>query len=35
MKKIISLIKKGIKAYSRQAAKSYVWIPSGTFPVGI
>lgn len=35
MKKIISLIKKGVKAYSRQAAKSYVWIPSGTIPVGI
>ena len=35
MKKVISLIKRGIKAYSRQAAKSYVWIPSGTIPVGI
>ena len=35
MKKIISLIKRGAKAYLRQVAKSYVWIPTGTIPVGI
>nr|DAG99998.1 MAG TPA: hypothetical protein [Crassvirales sp.] len=35
MKQVISLIKRGAKAYLRQAAKSYVWIPSGTIPVGI
>lgn len=35
MKKIISLIKKGAKAYFRQAAKSYAWAPTGTIPVGI
>ena len=35
MKKVISLIKRGAKAYFRQAAKSYVWTPTGTIPVGI
>lgn len=35
MKKVISLIKKGAKAYFRQAAKSYTWAPTGTIPVGI
>ena len=35
MKKAISLIKRGAKAYFRQAAKSYAWTPTGTIPVGI
>ena len=35
MKQVISLIKRGTKAYFRQAAKSYAWIPTGTIPVGI
>ena len=35
MKKVISLIKRGAKAYFRQAAKSYAWTPTGTIPVGI
>ena len=35
MKKVISLIKRATKAYFRQAAKNYAWIPTGTIPVGI
>ena len=35
MKQVISLIRRGAKAYFRQAAKSYVWIPTGTIPIGI
>lgn len=35
MKKIISLIKKGAKAYFKQTAKTYAWAPTGTIPVGI
>lgn len=35
MKKVISLIKKGVKTYFRQAAKTYAWTPTGTIPVGI
>ena len=35
MKKVISLIKRGVKAYFRQAIKSYAWISTGTIPVGI
>ena len=35
MKKVISLIKKGAKAYFRQAAKTYAWTSTGTIPVGI
>jgi hypothetical protein len=35
MKRVLSLIKKGTKAYLRQAAKTYVWTPTGTIPVGI
>ena len=35
MKKVISLIKRGVKAYFRQAAKSYAWTPTGTILVGI
>lgn len=35
MKKVISLIKRGVKAYFRQAAKAYAWAPTGTIPVGI
>lgn len=34
MKKAIILIKRVVKAYFRQSAKTYVWLPSGTFPVG-
>ena len=35
MKKVISLIKRGAKAYFRQSAETYAWIPTGTIPVGI
>ena len=35
MKKVISLIKRGAKAYFRQAAKTYAWTPTGTVPIGI
>ena len=35
MKKVVSLIKRGVKAYFRQAAKSHAWAPTGTIPVGI
>lgn len=35
MRKVISLIKRGAKAYFRQAAKTYAWTPTGTIPVGI
>ena len=35
MKKIISLMKRGAKAYFRQAAKSYAWLTTGTILVGI
>lgn len=35
MKKVISLIKRGAKAYLRQAAKAYAWTPTGTIPVRI
>ena len=35
MKKVISLIMKGVKAYFRQSAKTNAWIPTGTIPVGI
>ena len=35
MKQVISLIKRGAKAYFRQAAKSYAWTSTGTIPVGI
>ena len=35
MKKVISLIKRGVKAYFRQAAKAYAWTLIGTIPVGI
>ena len=35
MKKVILLIKRGVKAYFRQAIKSYAWISTGTIPVGI
>ena len=35
MKRVLSLIKKGTKAYLRQAAKTCVWTPTGTIPVGI
>lgn len=32
MKRIISLIKKGIHAYIETSMKSYAWLPSGTIP---
>lgn len=35
MKKIISLIKSGVKVYFRQAAKTYAWTSTGTIPIGI
>lgn len=35
MKKVISLIKRGVKAYFRQSAKAYAWTSTGTIPVGI
>ena len=35
MKKVISLIKRGVKVYFRQAVKSYAWVSTGTIPVGI
>lgn len=35
MKQVISLIKRGTKAYFRQAVKSHAWTPTGTIPVGI
>lgn len=35
MKKVISLIKRGTKAYFRQVAKVYAWTPTGTIPMGI
>ena len=35
MRKVISLIKRGAKAYFSQAAKSYAWTPTGTIPIGI
>ena len=35
MRKVISLIKRGAKAYFRQASKTYAWTPTGTIPVGI
>ena len=35
MKKVISLIKSGVKAYFRQAAKSYAWTSTGTITVRI
>ncbi len=35
MKKVISLIKRGAKAYFRQSVKTYAWAPTGTIPVGI
>lgn len=35
MKRAISLIKRGAKAYFRQAAKTYTWAPTGTIPIGI
>ena len=35
MKKVISIIKRGAKAYFRQAAKTYAWTPTGTIPIGI
>lgn len=35
MRKIISLIKKGAKAYFRQAAKTYAWTPTGTISIGM
>lgn len=33
MKKVISLIKRGVKSYFEHTAKSY-YTPTGTFPVG-
>ena len=35
MKKIISLIKSGIKAYSNKAFRSKALTPTGTIPIGI
>lgn len=35
MKKIISLIKRGAKAYVKQAAKTCALTPSGTIPMGV
>ena len=35
MKKIIFLIKRGIKVYSNKAFRSKVLIPTGTIPIGI
>lgn len=35
MRKVILLIKRGAKAYFRQAAKTYAWTLTGTIPVGI
>lgn len=35
MKKVISLVKKGAKAYFRQVAKNYAWTSTGTIPNGI
>lgn len=35
MKKVISLIKKGAKSYFNHATSTYVWLPTGTIPVGI
>lgn len=35
MKKVVSLIKRGVKAYFRQATKTYVWTPTGTIPIRI
>lgn len=35
MRKVISLIKRGAKAYFRQVAKTYAWTPTGTIPIGI
>lgn len=35
MKKFISLIKKGVKAYINQAVRSQALTPTGTIPMGI
>lgn len=35
MKKILSLIKRGAKAYLEASMKSYAWLPTGTIPTGI
>lgn len=35
MKKILSLIKRGAKAYLKASMKSYAWLPTGTIPTGI
>lgn len=35
MKKAISLIKRGVKAYFILASRSYAWTPTGTIPIGI
>ena len=35
MKKIISLIKRGAKAYLRHLSNTYVLTPTGTIPIGI
>lgn len=35
MKKVISLMKRGAKAYFKQSVKNYAWLPTGTIPVGI
>lgn len=32
MKKIISLVKKGVRAYFNQYAKLYAFMPTGTIP---
>lgn len=34
MKKIISLIKRGAKAYFNQITKAYTLTPTGTIPTG-
>lgn len=35
MKKIIVLIKRGVKAYFRLSAENYAWTPTGTIPIGM
>lgn len=35
MNKVYSLIKKVAKAYFKQSSKTYIWLPTGTFPIGV
>lgn len=33
MKRVLNLVKKGIKWYFNQAAKNYAWFPTGCIPI--